>query len=96
MEWKKILEEHDISPSYIECDFKNHPAIKDRWNEVLAYGKSPIGNIFMKHFGFSPYKRSLISFFIKYDKSFSGLINSFAFLISSERWSRSFFKFVLI
>jgi len=45
--WKKILEEHEIAPSYINCDFKNHPAIEHRWNEILEYGKQPDGNIFM-------------------------------------------------
>ena len=46
-DWKKILEQQDISPRYLKMDFKNHPATKPRWNKIIAYGENPKGNVFM-------------------------------------------------
>lgn len=46
-DYKKILEEQGIAPGYVNCDFKNHPAIKERLSEIIAYASNPEENIFM-------------------------------------------------
>lgn len=45
--WKEILIENEIPPRFVNMDFKTHPVIKPRWNEILKYAKKPIGNISM-------------------------------------------------
>jgi len=46
-DWKKILAEQDIPPDYINCDFKNHPLVNPKWNDICDFGISPKGNIFI-------------------------------------------------
>ena len=45
--WQECLELQGIAPRYYNTDFKNHPAIKPHWNEILEFAKKPEGNIFM-------------------------------------------------
>ena len=46
-DWKKLLAEQEIAPRYVNCDFKNHPALTGRWNEIAEYINSPKENILM-------------------------------------------------